>query len=162
MTVVAAIVGSMEWDDATTRADVGSAIMSRRRELGLSQRAAAAKAQISSSTWGLWERGEVAEPRAHTLRRIADTLGWSVRMFDWIAEGEPAPMYQSLGRMARDIPRELDQRTRVFLHESGEEGIRAAAAAKALVHEVPAGELIALVRAAAAELDRRAATDEWW
>ena len=65
--------------------DKPSTIISKRRaELGLSQQAAASRAELSISGWQLIERGTVENPTLDTARAIASALDLKMAdIWDW-------------------------------------------------------------------------------
>ncbi|EFE79222.1 NB-ARC domain-containing protein [Streptomyces filamentosus] len=74
------------------RGTVGPRIRSFRRRAGLSQEAAASGAGISARALRDIERGRARRPRAHTLRRLAGTLGLSDdELADLLADARTGP-----------------------------------------------------------------------
>lgn len=81
-------VGSAVW------LRVGDLIHRRRVHLGMTQRDAAAAADVSATTWNLLELGKQTSYRPLTLRAVERTLGWPDEFIDNVIKtGEPPALH---------------------------------------------------------------------
>lgn len=71
---------------------LGKLVARRRGQLRLTQAKAAARAEISESTWRALERGDEGKYRALTKFAIADALGWRDDALDVVLAGGEPPL----------------------------------------------------------------------
>lgn len=82
----------MDEEESRKRRRLGQFVKIQRELLGLSLRAAAREAAISTPTWTAAEKGTRAT-QGHNARPMESVLGWAPLSFDVIlAGGEPVPI----------------------------------------------------------------------
>lgn len=81
-------------DQAAAWVQLGDLVRRRRVHLGMTQREAAAEADVSATTWNLLELGKQPSYRPLTLRAVERTLGWPDDFINTIIETGEAPVLE--------------------------------------------------------------------